>query len=399
MNKFHVITIIMTLWCFSYFYTSFEALLFREMGLSIYGICIIFSIFNIVALFADPIFGKLCDKIGRRKMLISGLFTRSIVPVLYAIVFYIKTRIFLVGVRIAHAISHSFLSPSEYTYLQDVIKKKYSPSSFGLYRSSTRIGLVLSSVIGGVIASKYGIPAAFILSSISMFIIFIIANFALKDTFKPKRKKKISVDLDVSGDFEEYFSYRKTLVALGILAICISIFTETRLIIYPLFAVESGISLIEIGAFFGAVEIFMIFSQYIFGLLENRIGIKAPIFIAYIIITLSVFLLSFANSFLLMISSALLYSLGIAIATPARLSLLRNSVPDKKRGQFNGVYLSLGCLGAIIGPFMVIFLVFLGYSFSFIFLATGTILAIGTVISGILLKLQPLPQIVTKIKI
>ena len=398
MKNFYIFTFIMTIWSLSNLYAPFQVLLFNEMGLSIFQIAIVFSSFSIVALIADPIFGKLSDKIGRKSMILSGMFTKALTPIFYVLVFA-KSIICLIGVRIFHAISHAFMTPITYAYTQDVVEKKSSATFFGIYKSLTKVGVVLSSIIGGFVAASYGIKSVFILSSIFLFIVFIISIPLLKETLKKKRKKELEIDIDMRDEYEEYFSYKSGLIALAVLGFCLALFSEIRLMIFPLFALEKGINIVEIGMFFGIIQVFMIFSQYIFGVLEDRIGTKLPLFIAYIIITTSIFILSNADTFIYTVISALLFSFGNSIATPASLSLLHRLIPKNKRGQYDGIYIAIQKIGAITGPLLAAIIVFMGYSFSFIFLLTGFIVLFGTIVSGILLKLQPFPQIMTKIKI
>jgi len=398
MKNFYIFTFIMTIWSLSNLYGPFQVLLFNEMGLSIFQIAIVFSSFSIVALIADPIFGKLSDKIGRKSMILSGMFTKALTPIFYVLVFA-KSIFCLIGVRIFHAISHALMTPITYAYTQDVVKKKSSATFFGIYKSLTKVGVVLSSVIGGFIVASYGIKSVFILSSIFLFIVFVVSIFFLKETLKKKRKKKLEIDIDMRDEYEEYFSYKKGLIALAVLGFCLALFSEIRLMIFPLFALEQGINIVEIGMFFAGVQVFMIFSQYIFGVLEDRVGAKLPLFIAYIIISVSIFILSNATTFLYTIISALLFSFGLSIATPASLSLLHRLIPKAKRGQYDGIYIATQKIGAITGPLLAATVILMGFSFSFVFLLTGCIVLFGTIISGILLKLQPFPQIMTKIKI
>ena len=96
MRKFYVITIVMAVFTLVHFYSPFQVLLFKEMGLTIFQLGLVFGSFHLIALFIDPIVGKHSDRVGRKKMILSGMFLRSLAPGLYTLILSLKSFLWLI---------------------------------------------------------------------------------------------------------------------------------------------------------------------------------------------------------------------------------------------------------------------------------------------------------------
>uniref|UniRef100_A0A7J2TLA8 MFS transporter n=1 Tax=Archaeoglobus fulgidus TaxID=2234 RepID=A0A7J2TLA8_ARCFL len=142
-----------------------------------------------------------------------------------------------------------------------------------------------------------------------------------------------------------------------------------------------GVSAFLLGLFLGLGE-FLSYGLRIFsGYLTDRFSLHwLMIFLGYAMI-LSIPLISIANSWEIVILLLILERLGKALRTPAKDAMISLATSKIGLGKAFGIHEAMDQIGAIIGPLLISFILFLGYGYRESF----SILLIPAIIALILL--------------
>jgi len=151
-----------------------------ETGVKQAYIPFIYMIFNTVSvLFAIPA-GKLSDKIGRNKLIISGYF-------IYALVYFCFGRYNNISIYILLFVLYGMYSAltdgSQKSMISDIVNKDLKGTGFGLYHAVLGITLLPASLIAGLLYDKVNSDAPFYFGSAMAFlaaILMVIFTVSLK---------------------------------------------------------------------------------------------------------------------------------------------------------------------------------------------------------------------------
>lgn len=305
-----------------------------------------------------PIWGYLSDRLGRKLMILRASFFAIFI---------------LGGMGLASSIFQLFILRVTQGFLTGTISavttfvasdapEENMSSALGVITSATFLGFSAGPMLGGVLASKFGYRASFLLGGFLMAIVFLSVLFFVKENkekfIKNRAKQKISI----------IKTYRKVLIPTVILIlIMVFMLRVARTVFTPYLAlyVEDHISNVEtvplitgmINGLTGAATAFSsIFIGKIsikfekFGLLRLLIG--SAIFVS-VPLTLKIFtgsVFGFFTSFIffVLIYVSLYFFLGGV--EPLLTSVAALSVSPQNRGALFGLLAMVGSIAWFFGP-------------------------------------------------
>ena len=144
------------------------------------------GISNIIA---APFLGRLSDHVGPRKVLSSCLFIVGILLVLHAFTNHVGQLLllrFLVGFGLGG------LLPAINTYLKKIIPDSLTGRAFGYNQTAQYMGNVAGPLMSGIVASRFGIPVAFIIAGALLLI------NAVWVTYMPQNRQKLKEEFTSS---------------------------------------------------------------------------------------------------------------------------------------------------------------------------------------------------------
>lgn len=160
-------------------WTLFAVFLSTILGASDFWVGFLIGInFIWIAIFSGPV-GKLCDKIGRKPMILMGLAGTAMVEIFYALS---PHYLWILPVQILLAYSYSSLENGSNSYVTDVSPEAQRAEAMGLLTTCVFGGGALGGFLGGMIAQYVGMPTMFLLMSCLPILGFIIIFIKLKET-------------------------------------------------------------------------------------------------------------------------------------------------------------------------------------------------------------------------
>ncbi len=163
------------LFCLGNSSNAFLLLKARDRGFSASQVILIYLIFNIVASILSIPSGKLSDKYGRSRILVPGYMIYGLVYLGFA---FFVSKSAVVFLFVAYGAYTAFISGAERAFIVEYSDADFKGTMLGLYGMIQGVGLLLSSVIAGVLWDRIDSNAPFvfggILGLVSAILIFII---------------------------------------------------------------------------------------------------------------------------------------------------------------------------------------------------------------------------------
>lgn len=147
----------------------------RQLGLSLTQIGFLVSLSAVISLVGRPLMGRVADRFGLRRTLLTGIGLRSLVTLLFA-AGWLPWHLF--GVRALYGAAQSMRRPAVDALLAHAGGKKKAASVFAWYSTAramaASIGRAAAGVLLAITAGQFGpvFVVAFLLSAIPMFVVW-----------------------------------------------------------------------------------------------------------------------------------------------------------------------------------------------------------------------------------
>lgn len=160
--------------------------------------------------------------------------------------------------------------------------------------------------------------------------------------------------------------------------------TDAVGVIIPEIIKDFGLNLTQASAFHYAPMLAIALSGILFGFLADRLGRKLTIVLGLILFAVACFLFAVGNSFEFFVALLLLSGCAIGIFKTGALALIGDISRSTREhtGTMNAVEGFFG-VGAIVGPFLVAYLLSIGVSWKFLYLIAGLICVVLLVTAGL----------------
>lgn len=301
----------------------------------------IFAIAPFVLIISSAVFGKLSDRLGRRKIINLCILLEALAILLFL---YTKNSLFIVAAASVLAnIGEVGYDLAVLQRVEDNIIERRGTMT-GIFQSIRSLGVLAGSLLGTVIVSFLPIAFTFKITFAALFFIALINNLGPK-----KNHQGIKYgDLNFIKNIREFWSNAK-LRKMGILGMAVHFTIPASAIFIPLFIVEDlGGSLIDVGIFASLVSFFSVF-QFYSGRMCDKKGDGKVIFISvfcYALALASLFLVSSLAFFYIIISL-----IGLSSGfwnTSAWCYMSKIGEEGKNIGLVTGSYISIAKIGNVI---------------------------------------------------
>jgi len=157
---------------------AFLILRAQSFGLPLALTILAYVLFNITySLFSEPA-GALSDKIGPKKILLSGFFLFSLVYLAFGL---INSSIFIWLLFPIYGIYMAMTDGVGKAYIADLVPQEKLGTAFGLYQTAVGICTLFSSIIAGLLWTYAGVGAPFIFGSAMALIAVVLFFFSGKE--------------------------------------------------------------------------------------------------------------------------------------------------------------------------------------------------------------------------
>lgn len=337
----------------------------------------VFGITFVTAFFFSPIWGRIGDKYGRKKILI---FSASGLALSVLLMGYASSVFELFLLRLLMGVFTGFI-PMSQALISVQTPKEIAGRVLGTLQTGSITGTLLGPILGGTLADQFGFAATFKGVSFTIFLSAIIVLFGIKEM------QVTITDVNEKNDYsrKEVFLHifkQPILLIVMLLSMLIQIAHFSIQPILSLYVAEiNGPNNIAFysGLAFSAGGIGNLFMARRWGMLGDRVG-HTKVIIALLFLTGLVYLPgAWVTSLWQLIILRFLVGVTLGGIIPVRLAYLRKEAPVAMQGEVIGYNMSLQFLGNVAGPALGGIIAGM-FGIASVFYATSGLLVLGGVI-------------------
>jgi YNFM family putative membrane transporter len=302
------------------------------------------SLIALMYAFSFVLYGSLSDKYGRRRFLLFGAITLSIITIGISFTTHFNTFLWLTAIQ---GIAAGAIPSVAIPYMADITPKERIGNAMGIALSGTVAGTVMGRGLSGVITEILGWEMTYIIYAVLLLLMFGLLMFLPK---KDKSNKEIST-LTILKNTSSLMCDRRVfqLMLIGACLFFSYLGTATFLTPYlssPPFTLGPGI--IGMLSLVGIVGILI---SPIAGNLVCKYGSYKIMLLGISVVIISIQIIAYIPSIVSVVIGSILLYAGVFICQPAVLSLVTTVVETKYRGSASSLYLLACMAGGSIGAF------------------------------------------------
>lgn len=307
------------------------------------------SMYALGRLIVDLPVGMLADRFGRKPLMIVGTFLLAVTAFLNAIATNFWEFLFY---RLIQGIGSSMWMTSRATLLADILKPEERGRTMGYFQAFMLLGSSAGPVVGGIVATNWGIRAPFYFYALAGLISLLITVIWIRE---PPGVKERHADQEFS-----YQTIKRLLRNRTYSMACLATFTVflmrtgIRGTMVPLYSsVILGFDELTIGIIISYATITNLIMTIPMGYAVDYFGRKPPIISSLIITAISAFFFPLTSDYFQISLVAVLLGIGTSGAGQAPLALATDCTIDEPHGLSMGLYRLFGDIGFVVGPIVL----------------------------------------------
>ncbi|MDI9617111.1 MAG: MFS transporter [Methanothrix sp.] len=314
-----------------------------DLGATHLMLGMIISVYGAVQLLTQMPAGRLSDLRGRKPVLLIGLLTFAIMPLLYI---YASNAYQLLLIRIFGGIGASMVWPVAMALIVDCVDPSHRGLAMGWYNASFYSALAVGPVIGSLLYGSFGIKAPFVFWSLFAAAALLIVIFVVREP--PVRSGVLSTNprrsrLIIDGSMITFIICCSVVMLPGL----IGGFNMTLL---PELALSVGVGVTQLGILYLAYAGSNALSNIYFGraadIGHRRLLISGGCFGC----ALGFAVLGHGPGLLPQLFAMALLGMSSGMCTPAAAVVVSDVTSPERRGEIFGIFNTSRMLGVVIGP-------------------------------------------------
>lgn len=313
----------------------------EELGASPTELGLLMAVYSLMQFIFAPMWGRLSDRIGRKPVIMIGIFGLSLSFFILAL----SVNVWMLFVaRIIGGILSAANMPTVMAYVADITTDEERGKGMGIIGAATGLGFIFGPAIGGVF-TKFNLQLPFYIAGTLSFITMVLVFFILKESLHNSAHSAVS---------RERLSLKKAarepLSMLYFLQLFISLSLSGLEATFAYFAAkQAGLDAVTLGYIFMIMGLASAVVQGSMGKLTKKFGEAVIIQAGILISAVSFGLILFIQNFTTAAIFLAIFGIGNGVIRPSVSSLLTKK-SKAGYGITTGYLSSFDSLGRIIGP-------------------------------------------------
>lgn len=305
------------------------------MGATASMVGLVTSMFAVTALVLRPITGPAFDYFSKKKLYMLAVFTIFVAFIGYSSA---RTVPVMIVFRLLHGVGIGCTAPLGLAIATDSLPAEKIGYGVGMFSLGQAVASAIGPSIGLSLSRRIGYSPTFLVGAVLMGISCVLCLLIKEQSVERQGKFAISPDrIFARAAVMPAVIYSFLSLAYSCINSFIAIYGEDR-----------GVE--QIGLFFTAYAIVLIFSRPISGTISDKFGVSCVIVPACALFALSFFLISISTSLPMFIAAGAVSACGYGALQPAIQSLCMRGVPKNRRGAAANTNYAGADLGNLIGP-------------------------------------------------
>ena len=315
----------------------------QSFGASAFTIGLLGTVFSLMQFLVAPLCGRWSDRIGRRPIILAGLFASAIAYVALALA---DSLALIFAARIVGGIAGGNI-PTAQAYIADITTHENRAKGMGLVGAAFGLGFIIGPALGGVL-TRFGTSTPMWCAAALCFGNFLAAIFLLPESRRGDPDRISLSRLDLFQRARRHGGLMPLLLVFFLVSTAFSgfeatfaLFTERR---FDFDAERIG----YVFAFIGVV--LAIVNGVLVGRVVPVIGERRLMPLAIGIIAFALLMLPAAHSVPVLFAVCGMLAIGMGFNNPSMTSAISRLSDPAEQGGMLGLAQSLAALGRIVGP-------------------------------------------------
>ncbi|WP_188206304.1 MFS transporter [Alkalibacillus aidingensis] len=301
----------------------------------------IYSLSNVIG---NVIGGHWVDRIGRKRVLVTGMFLVSIVLLAYP---FAQTGEQLLVIRFFHGVAGGVLVPGAFALIGDRSRRNGDGKTMAFAGAAIGIAAIVGPAIGGMLAALGRIEFVFIFVSIVFIISATLGIKHIPESLKQSDRGKV--------EWAAFLSLLKNrrLMQASVIAFALMVSNGTLAFALPILVEDIGFTTAATGLL---LSLYGITALMIFVTALNRVYVRfLPRGLAVAglsLIAASMLILSFSSHIILAVIAMMVYGVGFAFVFPSMNQMVANATDEQNRGKAYGVFYAFFSIGVVSGSIL-----------------------------------------------
>lgn len=305
------------------------------MGATATMVGLVTSMFAVTALILRPVTGPAFDYFSKKKLYMLAVFTIVVAFIGYSSA---RTVPMMIVFRLLHGIGIGCTAPLGLAIATDSLPAEKLGSGVGVFSLGQAVASAIGPSIGLSLSRSIGYSHTFMIGAVVMGIACALCMLIKEQPMERQGKFTISPD--------RIFARPAVMPAviyafLSLAYSCINSFIA-------IYGEERGVE--QIGLFFTAYAIVLIFSRPISGSISDRFSVGSVIVPACVLFGVSFFMISISSSLPLFLAAGAISACGYGALQPAIQSLCMRGVDKSRRGAAANTNYAGADVGNLMGP-------------------------------------------------
>lgn len=334
-RNFVLITVINLLVFFS-FQMIFPTLplYIKELGGSDSVIGLVAGAFTVTSLMTRPFAGLALDKIGRRKVFITGLIVLILTCISYS---FAKSISVIVIIRLLHGFGWGITGTSASTVVAEIIPRQRFGEAMGYFSMANSVSLAVAPAAGLYIVHRWGFQTMFWLSTALVTLGCLLAFWVKYRKYEPETQEvKKSAAL-----------YEKSAFPAAIMIFFVTATFGAISSFLPLYAYSKGIP--HIGWFFTVYALAIFISRPLSGRIVDRYSYDVTIIPGLLTLAVALIIIAWSYELPEFLIAAFIYGLGFGTCQMSLQTMVVRNVARSRLGAANATFYSGLDLGMGLG--------------------------------------------------
>ena len=330
----------------------------------------IFSGFSLSRLIFMPIVGKRSDRKGRKRYIVTGLFSYSIISLLYITA---NSVYYLVILRFIHGFFSAMIIPIAMAYVGETTEDGREGTAMGTFNIALFLGMAFGPFLGGLLNDTLGINSVFYAMSGLTTIAFLVSIIFLPDVRNGESKEshsQLSFKSIMRSDIMKGLILFRITGAMG---------RGGLMAFLPIIAANINLSSSQVGILISANVFLTAILQRTFGRLADRYNKFVLIIIGSSIGGIALGLVPLAQNFTVMFLLGSVIGIGGAIGMPAATAINVKVGKNAGMGATMGLFNTAMSIGMIAAP-MISGIVMDIFGLQSVFYVSGSLILLGTAV-------------------
>jgi len=312
---------------------------------------LVIALLYLFSIFWSLPMGDLADKVSKKKLLrlflIFYIPLGPIISVLSAVWHFVVFRLW-----------HSFLATGLWSVSESYVRA-HSPSgktseSIGIFDFSWALSLIIGSLLGGILASLYGIRILFFIMPIFVLLALAFSRIIPDHCGTRSLSKGIKImwaSHFLKREFRDFWKIPQ-LVYVTFLCFVLQLVAVSGSVLLPLFSNKLGANPIQISIIFALFYAPTLFEAP-FSVLADHFNQKKILLLGSLGVIITLLVLFFASNIMWLFGLSFCWAVFLALIYPVLAGKATALMPREKIGELNGVHRSFIILASVIGIFVI----------------------------------------------